>query len=244
MKKYLAILLTIALLLSVTQTALGASVNGTATPNAANGVVTVTGRITSQVAGQKIAILIVEYGTDLNSITDEDVVYMDQTISDSNGDYSHSFIMPVAKRTGTYDVYIGATNVETHDQTSLTYPTEAPTAAPVAPVVDMATAKPAVNGANAFYYVVSITLNDGEASAFTVKHYPFDKQESQAASDTISLQGISGTTIKIIAALKGIPDAEADRSITSKAILSYTIGGNSDTTYDMKTTTLNTTQGN
>ena len=206
---------------------------------------TISGSVTSPVTGQEVTVLLVPYGTNLATLTPSDIVYVAQTIPDSNGDYEISFTMPVVKRTGTYDVYIGVTEVGTPAKTELTYPTETPTAAPAAtPDVDMATAKSAVNGANAFYYVVSITLNDGEASAFTVKHYPSDKLESEAASDTIDLQGISGTTLRIIAVLKGIPDVEADRSITSKAILTYTIGGNSDTAYDMKTTTLNTTQGN
>ena len=247
MKKYLAILLTMALLLSVAGTVLATTVDGTATPNDSTGVVTISGSVTGAVSGQQVTVLVVKDGTDIASYTPSDVVYIAQTTSDGSGNYSVSFTMPVAKRTGTYDVYVGATNVGTPDRDSFTFATEAPTATPepVAPVVDMATAKPAVNNSNAFYYFITITLNDGVATGFYVKHYPTSAGEENAAIQDFGLADISDATIKVISVLKGIPNEEADTPITSKATLSYTIGGNPGTpAVDMKEISLNQTKGN
>lgn len=127
-------------------------------------------------------------------------------------------------------------------------PTEAPTAeptqAPTAPTVDMGSAKPAVNGENAFYYVINVTLNDGTASAFTVKHYPTDRDEAVADIQNFTVSNISGLTAKLISVLKGIPDTAVAREITSKATLTYTFtGGGGGTAEDAKATTLNQTRG-
>ena len=245
MKKYLAVLLTMALLLSVAGTAMAATVDGTATPNDSTGVVTISGTVTGGVSGQHVTVLVVEDGTNIASLTASAVVYMAQTTSDGSGNYSVSFVMPEGKRTGTYDVYIGGTEVGTPRGTELTYPTEEPTATPTpaAPVVDMATAKPAVNNSNAFYYFITITLNDGMATAFNVKHYPVGVDEANAATQDFGLTNISDATIKVISVLKDIPYGQENREITSKATLTYTIGGNSGTAEDTKTTTLNTTKG-
>jgi len=247
MKKYLAILLTVALLFSVAGTALAA----TATP-AGNGTVTISGTVTG--AGQQVTVLVVEDNTNIASIRATDIVYMVQTASDGNGAYSVSFIMPTEKRNGTYDVYIGTTEAGAPAATDLTYPTEAPTEAPTAaptaapaatPEVDMGNVKPAANGSNAFYYVISIVVNDGNVTGFNVKHYPSDLTEEDATTSNFNIENISGTTIKVISALKDIPDGQENRSITSKATLTYTIGGNAGTPIiDTRETTLNQTRPN
>lgn len=244
-RKLFTSLLAVALVMLLPMGALAATtLTGTQAADS-GGLVTVSGSVTDAGTGQRVSILIVEDGTNINSLTAAQIVYMAQTTPDGNGDYEVSFTMPVAKRTGTYDVYVGATNVGTPDETDLTYATEAPSTAPTTPpAIDMATAKPAVNGSNAFYYVVSITLNDGEATAFTAKHHPSDVPEDDASSNTISLQGIAGTTIKLITVLKDIPDGQEERYITSKVILTYTIGGNSGVVEDSKETTLNQTRSN
>ena len=247
MKKYLAILLTMALL-SFAWSASAASVDGTATEN--NGTITIEGTVTSPVAGQQVTVLVVDDGTNINNLTADKIAYMAQTTSDGNGDYSFTFSMPAHKRVGTYDVYIGGTEVGTPDDTSFTFateaPTEAPTAAPVAPTVDLATAKPSVStqNPNAFYYLITITLNDGVASSFVVKHYPTEgDKESDAAVQTFSTSNISNATVKLISVLKDIPPEAENTSITTKATLSYTIGGNPGTVETSANTTLNTTKG-
>jgi len=121
-------------------------------------------------------------------------------------------------------------------------PTEAPTAAPaVAPTVSME-ARGAANGDNAFYYVISVTLNNGTAEAFTVKHYPADRDEAVAKTQTFNISNISGVTAKLVSVLKDIPAAQADRSITTKATLTYTLGGNSASVGAENTTSLNATK--
>lgn len=241
-KKWMSIVLAMAMLTVLPMSAFAATVTTGATEN--DGVITIEGTVTNAAVGQQITVLVVNENTDISNLSSSDIAYVCQTVP-TNGAYSVSFTMPVEKQTGTYDVYVGGTEVGTPDDDSFTFATETPSAAPTTPpAIDMATAKPAVNGSNAFYYVVSITLNDGEATAFTAKHYPSDLTEDDATSDTISLQGIAGTTIKLITVLKDIPDGQEDRSITSKVILTYTIGGNSGTVTDTETTTLNTIKGN
>ena len=241
MKKYLAILLTMMLLLSAAWNVSATSVDGNAVEN--NGTVTISGSVTEQVAGQQVTVLIVEGGTDLNSLAPGNIVYMKQTTPDSNGAYSVSFTMPQAKRTGTYDVYVGATNVGNPDNTSVTFATEAPTATPTtAPTVDMPTAKPAANHSNAFYYVITISVNDGTVTGFNVKHYPTERGESVAASHDFALTNISGVTIKVISALKDIPEGKENVPITTKATLTYTIGGDAGSVEASRETTLNQTK--
>lgn len=246
MKKYLAILLTMVLLLSCAYTASAASVSGNATES--NGTITISGSVTDPANGQNVTVLVVDGNAALNSFTASDVVFMTQ-VTPTNGAYEVSFTMPQEKRTGTYDIYVGGTEVSTPAGTSYTFPTEAPTetpsAAPAAtPEVDMGNAKPAVNGSNAFYYVMTITLNDGVASSFVVKHYPTEgDKESDAAVQTFSTSNISNATVKLISVLKDIPPEAENTSITTKATLSYTIGGNPGTVETSENTTLYTTKG-
>ena len=247
MKKYLAILLTMVLLLSCAYTASAASVSGNATES--NGTITISGSVTDPANGQQVTVLVVNGSAALNSFTASDVVFMTQ-VAPTNGTYSAQFTLPAAMRTGTYDVYVGGTEVSTPAGTSYTFPTEAPTAAPVASEVELGTAKPAVNGSNAFYYLITITLNDGVTTGFNVKHYPSDlatqveQDATIAESQDFSIANISGATVKVISVLKDIPNSEADRSITTKATLSFTLGGNANSATDTESTTLNTTKGN
>ena len=243
MKKYLAILLTMTLILSAAWSVSATSVDGTASES--NGTVTISGSVSEPVSEQQVTILVVDGGTNINSLTASNIAYVTQAIPDNNGDYEVSFTMPVAKRTGTYDVYVGGTEVSTPTKTDLTYPTEAPT---TAPEVQLGNAKPAVNGENAFYYFITITLNDGVATGFHVKHYPTDmaaQVETNAElveNQNFTVANISGATVKVISVLKGIPDTEADRPITTKATLTYTIGGNAGSVTDTESTTLNQTK--
>lgn len=139
------------------------------------------------------------------------------------------------------------TEAPTEAPTPTPEPTQAPTAepteAPVAPVVNMGSAKGAANNSNAFYYVITVTLNDGTATAFTVKHYPTDRDEAVADTQTFTVSNISGLTAKFISVLKGIPEGQENREITSKATLTYTFtGGGSGTANDTKETTLTDTK--
>ena len=234
-KKWMSIMFVISVLALMPLSAFASPV---ATVN--NGEITISGTMEG---AREVTVLVVTHGASINNLSASELAYVNQ-VPAANGAYSLTFTMPEGKRTGTYDVYVGAANAATPDATSYTFPTAAPTEAPSAapstpPAIDMATAKPAVNGSNAFYYVVSITLNDGEATAFTAKHYPSDLTEDVATSDTISLQGIAGTTIKLITVLKDIPLGQENREITSKVILTYTIGGNPGSVEDSETTTLN-----
>ena len=107
-------------------------------------------------------------------------------------------------------------------------PTPTPTPAPVAPEVDMGTAVKAANGANAFYYVINITLNDGTPSSFEVTYHP---KEGPGASDTTPAQVYSFTemnnvAVKLISVLKRIPSGELDREIVCDTTLTYTFGVN------------------
>ena len=241
MKKYLAILLTVVLLLSLAWTASAASVSGNATES--NGTITISGAVTDAVAGQQVTVLVVNGSAALNSFTASDVVFMAQVAS-TNGTYSAQFTLPAAMRTGTYDVYVGATNVGNPDNTSFTFATEAPTATPAPPAIDMPTAKPAANNSNAFYYVITIAVNDGTVTGFNVKHYPTEKGEGAAASHDFGLVGISNATVKVISALKDIPEGKENVPITTKATLTYTIGGNAGSVEASRETTLNQTKNN
>ena len=204
-----------------------------------SGEITISGALMNGGVWQEITVLMVEEGSDLNSLSVDDIVYFYQTIPDSNGDYSVTFTMPAGQQNGTYDIYIGGVGVSQLGHT--VYPTEAPT--PVPPTVDMATAKPAVNNSNAFYYFITITLNDGVATGFSVKHYPKDAGEASAVTQDFGLTDISDATIKVISVLKGIPNEEANTRITSKATLTYTVGGNSGTpVVDMKEISLSDTK--
>ena len=246
MKKYLAILLTMMLLLSWTWNVSAAEVTAGATEN--DGVITVSGTVTNAVSGQKVTVLVVEDGATLGSLSASDIVYMNQVTPNGSGAYTLTFTMPVAKRTGTYDVYVGGTAVGTPDDTSFTFPTEEPTAAPVAPTVGMGSANPAANGANAFYYVMTITLNDGVTTGFTVKHYPTDmatdveNDPTLAETQNFNIANISGVNVKLISALKGIPNTEANREITTTATLTFTLGGNTDSITQTGYTSLNDTR--
>ena len=243
MKKCLAILMTMVLVCSVTWGVSAATTDGTAIPNN-NGTVTISGSVDGAVSGQQVTVLVVEDNTNLASLTASDVVYLIQTTSDENGDYSVSFTMPSEKRSGTYDVYIGGTEVSSPHGTDLTYATPEP----VPPTVSMGSAKLATNGANAFYYFITITLNNGTATNFYVKHYPTAMAEAVSTeepddpisiSQYLDLNNISNTDIYIISVLKGIPDSEADTYITSTATLTYTLNGVSGTTVNSAETTLN-----
>lgn len=242
-KKWTSMMLLMAMVMLLPFNALAvATTNGTATEN--NGVITISGTVTGAVAGQKVTVLVVNDNADINNLAASDIAYVNQVVP-SNGNYNLTFTMPVSKRTGTYDVYVGGTNVSTPDDDSFTFateaPTEAPTAAPVAPTVEM-TAKPAVNGANAFYYVMTITLNDGVASDFVVKHYPTTgagSGEENAKVQEFGTSNISGVTVKLISVLKGIPDGEVNREIATKATLSFTLSGNAGSVTETGTTSLN-----
>ena len=253
MKKCLAILLTWMLLLSLAWSVSAAEVTVGATES--SGAITISGTMTNGGVWKEITVLMVEEGSELNSLSLDDIVYFYQTVPDGNGDYSVTFTVPAEQQNGTYDIYIGGVGVNqlahtvypTEEPTvePTEAPTETPSAAPAAtPEVDMGNAKPAVNGSNAFYYVMTITLNDGVASSFVVKHYPTEgDKESDAAVQTFSTSNISNATVKLISVLKDIPPEAENTSITTKATLSYTIGGNLGTVETSENTTLNTTKG-
>ena len=225
------------LMLSAAWSVSAADVSGTASES--SGTVTISGTVTDPVANQQVTVLVVEDNTGIANISAENIVYIAQTTAENNGDYSVSFIMPAGKRTGTYDIYIGGTEVDPPAKTSYTYPTEVPT---TAPVVVMGDAKPAVNGANAFYYFITITLNDGVATGFNVKHRPSDRPEEDADTQNFALENIQGATVKVISVLKEIPPLQADREVTSKATLTYTLGGNAGTPVEVtERTSLNQT---
>ena len=244
-KKWMSIMLVMSVLALFPLNAFATSVTTGATNN--DGVITISGTVTDAASGQEITILVVQEGADVDNLSPSEIAHVAQVVP-TNGEYTVSFTMPVAKRTGTYDVYVGGTNVSTPDDDSFTFateaPTEAPTAAPVAPTVEM-TAKPAVNGANAFYYVMTIVLNDGVASDFVVKHYPTTgtvSGEANAEVQNFGTSNISNATVKLISVLKGIPNAEADRDITTKATLTFTLGGNTDSITQTGHTSLNDTR--
>lgn len=256
MKKCFAVLLTMVLLCSFAWSTSAATLTVTE-PAQNNGVVTISGTVTNDTPEgyrQQVVILVVNDGANVNSLSESDIVYINQTEADNSGNYSLTFTMPVAQQTGTYDVYVGAMDVTPAEETTLDFttpaPTEAPTADPVAtPEVGLGNAKPAVNGSNAFYYLITITLNDGVTTGFNVKHYPSDlatqveQNATIAENQDFSIANISGATVKVISVLKDIPNSEADRSITTKATLSFTLGGNASSVTDTETTTLNTTKG-
>ena len=239
-KKWMSIMLVMSVLALLPLNAFATSVTTGATNN--NGEITISGTVTNAVSGQEITVLVVEHGADVDNLSPLEIAHIAQTTPQSNGTYSVSFTMPVAKRTGTYDVYIGGTEVNSPENTSYTFPTEAPT---TAPEVQLGDAKPAVNGDNAFYYFITITLNDGVATGFNVKHYPTEGTgagENNAEVQNFTVANISGATVKVISVLRGIPDTEADREIATKATLSYTIGGNAGSVTDTESTTLNQTK--
>ena len=248
MKKYVAILLTMVLMLSTTWN-VSAAVTVTGDAAQTNGEVTISGTVsnTDPDAVQSVILLVVNGGANINALPTSDIVFIDQVEPDGTAAYSDTFVMPVGKRTGTYDVYIGVSSYNV-DTTVSEVGTPAQTDFEFAsPAVALGSAKPAVNGANAFYYFITITLNDGTVSALNVKHYPTDMATAVASDPTLaqtqnlSLNGISNATIYVISLLKGIPDAEAERSVTTTATLTYTMAGVSGlTTDDTAWTALNT----
>ena len=118
-------------------------------------------------------------------------------------------------------------------------PTEAPTAAPVAPTVSMtAKASASQTVTDAFYYVINIVLNDGIANTFVVKHFPANRDEDVARVQNFTVNNISDAVLKLISVLKDIPEGQEDRDITTKATLTYTLGGNSASVGAENTTSL------
>lgn len=193
------------------------------------------------------------YSVVYNKANDTLQVYVDGTkVIDGTlnlGGTQHGFFVKNGKneasgctaRFGAMETWAGE-HIRTAPTLAWVDPTEAPTAAPaVAPTVSME-AKGAANGDNAFYYVISVTLNNGTAEAFTVKHYPADRDEAVAKVQNFNISNISGVTAKLVSVLKDIPEAQADRSITTKATLTYTLGGNSASVGAENTTSLNATK--
>ena len=241
-KQLVTIMLVMAVLLMPVSAFADPSVSETSSVN--GGLVTISGTVDSAVFGQEVTVLVVTGGANIGNLAAGDVAYVIQADT-SNDAFSVSFTMPLEKRTGTYDVYIGGTDVSTPAEDELVFTTPVPT---TPPTIDMGTAKPAVNGANAFYYLMTITLNDGVTTGFNVKHYPSDlatqveQDATIAKNQDFSIANISGTTVKVISVLKDIPNSEADRSITTKATLSFTLGGNTDSITQTGYTSLNDTR--
>ena len=89
---------------------------------------------------------------------------------------------------------------------------------------------------------MTIVLNDGVASDFVVKHYPtmgVGSGEENAQVQDFGTSNISNATVKLISVLKGIPNEEADRDITTTATLTFTLGGNTDLITQTGNTSLN-----
>ena len=83
-----------------------------------DGVVTVAGNVTNASAGQQVTVLVVKKNTVLADLTTADVAYIDQVGAAES--YSFSFAMPDNMQTGSYDVYVGGTDVETLGTDSFT----------------------------------------------------------------------------------------------------------------------------
>ena len=173
MKKSLAILLVMALMLSSAWVASATGVTVSAVPNGTE--VTVSGTITGGGTNQQITIMVVKGNVDRTTATASEIAYINQdTFADNS--YSFTFEMPNNMTTGTYDAYIGGTGVSPAVKTSFTLgsATEAPTQAPTEEPTEAPTEEPAtgvtVTGNIAIdttKYTVTATAN-GEPVDITV----------------------------------------------------------------------------
>lgn len=179
-------------------------------------------------------------GTATNVTTWSNEIYLDASITSITlTNTKETLLRDVVDRIGF--TYVG-TPTEAPTEAPTEEPSEAPTATPTtAPTVSLSEPKAAVNGANAFYYVISLALNDGTANTCTVDWYPTDRT-SEKASGSFNLSNISSVAANLIAVLKGIPDLELDRPIKTDVTLTYTVGGNSGSTSATNTTSFNDIQ--
>ena len=106
---------------------------------------------------------------------------------------------------------------------------------PVAPVITVSNAKSAYNGEiGAFYYVISLTLNDGTADTLTVSYNPEGLEETEAVAQNFDIAGISGVTAKFVSVLKGIPEDKKDRTVNTKVTVNYSYDCNAFTSVTEK----------
>lgn len=85
--------------------------------------ITVTVEYGSPEAVQQSTVLVVKSGTALATLQDSDIKYIDQeAVSDTAVTYT--FKLLEADRTGTYDVYVGGTGVDSPEDTSFSFDTK------------------------------------------------------------------------------------------------------------------------